>query len=161
VHPLRLLLWPVAACHGDTSESPQGVPAQKSLKPPLVVKKGPSAAEQTRRHMVSAGQPAGNSVLPILVKFDLAEAAYRGPDFGDSILPVVPQITAAAGTFQIAGSQGLGLVPAESRNRHSSHRRPKQDFRRKITVTPTAEGSCSWAWTAGRSSHARTHRIRE
>jgi hypothetical protein len=133
---VAMLAAAIGACHRDTGEAPAASKPAAKPRAPLVAKKGPSAQEQTAGMVSAASQ--GKSALPILVKFDL----LKRPTVGQALeidIAVVPQITGTTATIQIAGSEGLKLVAADSEIVFPAIE-AEQVYRRTISVTPTTEG---------------------
>jgi ethanolamine ammonia-lyase small subunit len=125
----------LAACHGDSSQSPAGkaAPAKHAA---AASKKGPTPEELTAGMVQAATQ--GKSQVPVMVKFDLLQRPAVGQAL-DIDIAMLPQIAADQATVQVTASDGLN-VAADSRQIDFNAVEAAQVYRHKISVTPTAAG---------------------
>jgi hypothetical protein len=134
-----LLLCAVAvlsACNKDAGTPASPAPAPAKLKAPVVVKKGPTAAEQTAGMVEAVGQ--GKSQLPIDLKFDVSQK----PKVGQSLeinLALIAQISASPATIQVNAADGFSVAPGAGQFDIPSVE-PGEVYRQTVNVTPTAEG---------------------
>jgi hypothetical protein len=135
-----LLLCAVAglsACSRDSEPAPaSSAAAQVKPKAPAVVRRGPTAAEQTLGMVQAAAQ--GKSQLPIELKFDLGSR----PKVGQVLqidLALISQISASPATIQVNAADGLSLAPGASQFEIASEE-AGEVYRQAVNVTPNAEG---------------------
>jgi len=125
----------VSACHRDSGTPPPPTPTPyKSV--PLVVKKGPSAADLTAG-MVEAAGP-GKSQVPVQLKFDLTQRPMLGQAL-DINIAVLPEIDANPAGIQVTGGEGLTVAPGANPIDLSAVE-AGQVYRQSVRVTPTAAG---------------------
>ncbi len=125
----------LTACHGDSGESPATQPAVRAAAP-VLSRKGPTPEELTVGMVQAVSQ--GKSQVPVELKFDLSQRPATGKAV-DIDIAVVPQISADQATVQISGSDGLDIAP-DSRQVDFQSVESAQVYRRKIRVTPAADG---------------------
>jgi hypothetical protein len=133
--PMVMAALLVAACQQDSSQSSTYKTSTKRKGAP-VVKKGPSAQQQTAG-MVTAASP-GHSNIPLSLKFDLEDRPAVGHALEIEIA-LLPQLSATAGTLQIADSAGIDVAAAAAQTDIPAIE-PDQVYRSKILVTPNREG---------------------
>jgi hypothetical protein len=128
----------VSACHGDS-----GTPATAAAAAPTArlnaapsVKKGPSAADQTAGMVEAAAQ--GNSTVPVLLKFELAQKPQIGKPLQVDIA-VMPQIAASPAAIQITGAEGLEVASDTSKIEIPAVE-GGEVYRQSLKVTPTVDG---------------------
>jgi hypothetical protein len=124
-----------SACHRNADAPPPPKPAQQ-IKVPVVVKKGPTAAELTAGMVEAASQ--GKSQLPVQLKFDLAQRPILGQSFAVN-LAVMPQIDASAADIQVTGGDGLTIAPGGNAIDLPAVG-AGQVYRQSIAVTPGTDG---------------------
>ena len=134
------LLWlcaalSLSACHRDTGTPapPKPVP---QVRVPVVVKKGPTAAELTAGMVEAASQ--GKSQLPVQIKFDLAQRPTLGQAL-DVNLAVMPQIDASPADITVTGGVGLTVDPAANAIDLPTVE-AGQVYRQSVKVTPSSDG---------------------
>jgi hypothetical protein len=125
----------VSACHKDRGSPPPAPPAPH-VSVPVVVKKGPSAAELTAGMVEAASQ--GKSQLPVQLKFDLLQRPTAGQALDISIA-VMPQIDASTGNIQVTGGDGLTVSPGTNQIDLPAVE-AGQVYRQSVQVTPTEDG---------------------
>jgi hypothetical protein len=133
-----LVLYAVAAlsaCHGDSAAPLAGNPAPH-VAAPVVVRKGPSAAQQTKGMVEAATQ--GKSTAQVELKFDLIQKPRIGQPSRIDIA-VLPQIDASPVNIEILGTEGLqiasGVTPIEIPSVDAG-----EVYRQSIQVTPITDG---------------------
>ena len=99
----------VSACHRN-SDPPPPAPVPRIVVP-VAVKKGPTAAEQTKGMVEAASQ--GKSQLPVQLKFELAQRPSVGQTL-DINIAVMPEIDASGADIVVAGGEGLTVAPGAS-----------------------------------------------
>ncbi len=124
-----------SACHGGSSAPAAGKPAPP-VSAPVVVKKGPSVAEQTAGMVEAATQ--GKSTTQVELKFDLSEKPQVGKLLAINIA-VMPQIDASPVDIALVGADGLDIA-AEASHLTISAVEPGEVYRETVKVTPTADG---------------------
>jgi hypothetical protein len=133
-----LLLCSVAAlsaCQRD-AEGPPPPPAAPHVAAPVVVKKGPSAAELTVGMVEAASQ--GKSQLPVLLKFDLPQR----PTLGQAVtinLALMPDIDASPADIEVTGGDGL-TIAAGTNQIELPTLAAGEVYRQAVKVTPTTDG---------------------
>ena len=80
----------------------------------------------------------GKSQLPVKLKFDLQHRPTLGQPL-DVNIAVLPQIDASLGGIQVAGGDGLTLVPGANQVDLPAIE-AGQVYRQSIKLTPTADG---------------------
>lgn len=125
----------VGACHRDSEAPPPPRPAPP-VSAPVVPKQGPTAEELTAGMVEAASQ--GKSQLPVKLKFDLQHRPTLGQPL-DVNIAVLPQIDASLGGIQVAGGDGLTLVPGANQVDLPAIE-AGQVYRQSIKLTPTADG---------------------
>lgn len=123
----------VAACHRDSDAPPAPPPAPRVTVP---VEQGPSAENLTAGMVEAASQ--GKSQLPVKLKFELQERPTLGHLLAIDIA-VLPQIDASPAGIQVAGGDGLTLVPGTNQLDLPAVE-AGQVYRQSVKVTPTADG---------------------
>jgi hypothetical protein len=125
----------MCACHRDA-----GVPAPPKPAPhirvPVVVKKGPTAAELTAGMVEAASQ--GKSQLPVQLKFDLAKRPTLGQPV-DIDIAVLPQIDASPADIHVTGGDGLTVAP-DTNAIDLPAVEAGQVYRQSVKVTPSIDG---------------------
>jgi hypothetical protein len=91
-----------SACHRN-SDPPPPAPVARVVAP-VAVKKGPSAADQTRGMVEAASQ--GKSQLPVQLKFELGQRPSVGQTL-DVNVAILPDIV-------VVGGEGLTIAPGAS-----------------------------------------------
>jgi hypothetical protein len=125
----------VTACHRDTGAAAPPKPAPH-VRVPVVVKKGPTAAELTAGMVEAASQ--GKSQLPVQLKFDLAQRPTLGQSL-DVNLAVMPQIDAGPADIKVTGGDGLTIAPgADAIDLPAVE--AGQVYRQSVKVTPSSDG---------------------
>ena len=139
MNPARLLLLcalaTAGACHRD-SDTPPAPPPAPRVTVPVPVKQGPSAENLTAGMVEAASQ--GKSQLPVKLKFELQERPTLGHLLAIDIA-VLPQIDASPAGIQVAGGDGLTLVPGTNQLDLPAVE-AGQVYRQSVKVTPTADG---------------------
>jgi ethanolamine ammonia-lyase small subunit len=125
----------LAACHGDSGQSPSSTAAPVKHAA-AAAKKGPTPEELTAGMVQAVSQ--GKSQVPVIVKFDVLQRPAVGQAL-DIDIALLPQITADQATVQVSASDGLS-VAADSRQIDFAAIEAAQVYRHKISVTPTAPG---------------------
>jgi hypothetical protein len=125
----------VGACHRDSETPPPPAPTPH-VSVPVVVKKGPSAAELTAGMVEAAG--TGKSQVPVQLKFDLTQRPMLGQAL-DINIAVLPEIDANPADIQVAGGEGLTVAPGANPIDLSAVE-AGQVYRQSVKVTPTAAG---------------------
>jgi hypothetical protein len=126
----------LAACHGDSGQSPSGNAAAPAKHASAAAKKGPTQDELTAGMVQAVTQ--GKSQVPVTFKFDLLQR----PTVGQALeidIAMLPQITADQASVQVSASDGLNVAP-DSRQVDFAAVDAAQVYRHKISVTPTAAG---------------------
>jgi len=125
----------LAGC-GHDANTPAVSPAAPRLKSPAAARKGPSAEELT------AGMPAaaslGKSVLPLEVKFELADR----PKIGQMLeinLALVSKISGGPATVQVSEADGLDAAPKDNQF-EVAEVEPGEVYRHTLRVTPNVDG---------------------
>ena len=135
---VRLLLLctlaAVGACHRDSEPPPPAPPPRVTV--PVPVKQGPSAEMLTAGMVEAASQ--GKSQLPVKLKFELQERPTLGQLLAIDIA-VLPQIDGKPAGIQVAGGDGLTLVPGTNQLDLPALE-AGQVYRQSVKVTPTADG---------------------
>jgi hypothetical protein len=135
---LRVLLLCAAAllcaCHRDAGSTAASTPAPAPKAP--VVKKGPTAAEQTAGMVQAAAQ--GKSPLPVELKFEVTQRPKVGQAL-DINLALISQIDASPASVKVTGADGLSLAPEAAQFDIASIEAGEVN-RQTLHVTPTAEG---------------------
>jgi hypothetical protein len=125
----------VSACHGDSGAPVAGKPAPH-IGAPIVVKKGPSVAQQTAGMVEAATQ--GKSTVQVELKFDIAQK----PQVGKALeinLAIMPQIAASPAQIQITGNDGLDLRGG-AKQIEIPNVEAGEVYRQSVTVTPSTDG---------------------
>jgi hypothetical protein len=125
----------LTACHRNTDPAPPPVPEARVVVP-VPVKKGPTAAEQTRGMVEAASQ--GKSQLPVQLKFELAQR----PNVGQSLdinIAILPDIDASGADVVVAGGEGLSVAPGGSQFELGAVE-VGGVYRRIVKVSPAATG---------------------
>ena len=136
-HARLLLLSTLAAagaCHRDSAPPPPAPPPRVTV--PVPVKQGPSAEMLTAGMVEAASQ--GKSQLPVRLKFELQERPTLGQLLAIDIA-VLPQIDGKPAGIQVAGGDGLTLVPGTNQLDLPAVE-AGQVYRQSVKVTPTADG---------------------
>ena len=135
---VRLLLLctlaAAGACHRDSEPPPPAPPPRVTV--PVPVKQGPSAEMLTAGMVEAASQ--GKSQLPVKLKFELQERPTLGQLLAIDIA-VLPQIDGKPAGIQVAGGDGLTLVPGTNQLDLPALE-AGQVYRQSVKVTPTADG---------------------
>ena len=122
------------ACHRDSAPPPPA-PAPR-VTVPVPVKQGPSAEMLTAGMVEAASQ--GKSQLPVKLKFELQQRPTLGHPL-DIDIAVLPQIDGKPADIQVAGGDGLTLVPGTNQVDLPAVE-AGQVYRQTVKVTPTADG---------------------
>ncbi len=123
-----------SACHRDSEPAPPPVPVARVVVP--VVKKGPTAAEQTRGMVEAASQ--GKSQLPVQLKFELAQRPAVGQTVEINVA-VLPDIDASGADIVVVGGDGLTVAPGGSQFELGAVE-VGGVYRQSIKVNPAAAG---------------------
>jgi hypothetical protein len=123
------------ACQRNAGAPPPSKPAPH-IKVPVVVKTGPTAAELTAGMVEAASQ--GKSVLPVQLKFDLAQRPTLGQALAVN-LAVMPQIDASPAGIQVTGGDGLTIAPGANAIDLPAVEAGRV-YRQSVTVTPASDG---------------------
>jgi hypothetical protein len=125
----------VNACHrdADAPAPPKPVP---HVRVPVVVKKGPTAAELTAGMVEAASQ--GKSQLPVQLKFEVVQRPTLGQSL-DVNLAVMPLIDAGAAGITVTGGTGL-TVDAGADPIDFPAVEAGQVYRQSVKVTPSSDG---------------------
>jgi hypothetical protein len=125
----------VSACHRGTGAPapPKPVP---HVRVPVVVNKGPTAAQLTAGMVEAASQ--GKSQLPVQLKFDLAHRPTLGQSL-DVNLAVMPQIDASPADIKVTGGDGLTVDPGANAIDLPAVA-AGQVYRQSVKVTPSNDG---------------------
>ena len=123
------------ACHRDSEPAPPPAPVARVVVP-MAVKKGPSAAEQTRGMVEAASQ--GKSQLPVQLKFELAQRPSVGQPLDISVA-VLPDIEASGADIVVTGGEGLSVAPGGSQFELGAVE-VGGVYRQGIKVSPAAAG---------------------
>jgi hypothetical protein len=129
------ILAAASACHKDSGTPPQPIPTPH-VSAPVIVKKGPSAADLTAGMVEAASQ--GKSQLPVELKFDLKQRPTPGQAL-DIDIALIPQIDAGAAAIQVTGGDGLTVAPGANQIDLPAVE-AGQVYRQSVKVTPTADG---------------------
>jgi hypothetical protein len=125
----------VGACHRDSDAPPAPAPAPRATVP-AVANKGPGAEQLTAGMVEAASQ--GKSQLPVKLKFELQTRPTLGQPL-DIDIAVLPQIDGSPAGIQVAGGEGLTVVPGANQVDlpavEAGH-----VYRQSVKVTPTADG---------------------
>jgi hypothetical protein len=121
------------ACHRDSAPPPAPAPR---VTVPVAVKQGPSAENLTAGMVEAASQ--GKSQLPVKLKFELQQRPTLGHPL-DIDIAVLPQIDGNPAGIQVAGGDGLTLVPGTNQVDLPAVE-AGQVYRQSVKVTPTADG---------------------
>jgi hypothetical protein len=124
----------LSACHRDSDAPPP--PQAPRVSAPVVPRKGPTGEELTAGMVEAANQ--GKSQLPVKLKFDLQQRPTLGQPL-DVDIAVLPQIDASVGGIEVAGGDGLTVVPGANRVDLPAVE-AGQVYRQSLKVTPTADG---------------------
>ena len=126
----------LSACNRDSGSAPANAAAPVKPKAPVVVKSGPTAAQQT------AGMVQATSLskfqVPVELKFDLGAR----PKVGQMLelnLALIAQIPASPATLQVSGAEGVTIVPGTNLFNIPSAE-AGEVYRHTVNVTPDAEG---------------------
>jgi hypothetical protein len=125
----------MGACHRDSGAPAPPKPVPR-IRVPVVVKKGPTAAELTAGMVEAASQ--GKSQLPVQLKFDLAQRPTLGQPM-DVNLAVMPQIDASPADIKVTGGDGLTVDPAANAIDLPAVE-AGQVYRQSVKVTPASDG---------------------
>jgi hypothetical protein len=125
----------VSACHKDAGAPPPPTPVPH-VSAPVVVKKGPSAAELTAGMVEAAAQ--GKSQLPVQLKFDLKQRPILGQAL-DIDIAILPQIDASPANVQVSGGDGLTVAPGAGQIDWPAIE-AGQVYRQSVKVTPSVDG---------------------
>ena len=131
---LLCTLAAAGACHRDSAPPPPAPPPRVTV--PVPVKQGPSAEMLTAGMVEAASQ--GKSQLPVRLKFELQERPTLGQLLAIDIA-VLPQIDGKPAGIQVAGGDGLTLVPGTNQLDLPAVE-AGQVYRQSVKVTPTADG---------------------
>jgi len=131
---LLCTLAAAGACHRDSEPPPPAPPPKVTV--PVPVKQGPSAEMLTAGMVEAASQ--GKSQLPVKLKFELQERPTLGHLLAIDIA-VLPQIDGKPAGIQVAGGDGLTLVPGTNEIELPAVE-AGQVYRQSVKVTPTADG---------------------
>ena len=131
---LLCTLAAAGACHRDSEPPPPAPPPKVTV--PVPVKQGPSAEMLTVGMVEAASQ--GKSQLPVKLKFELQERPTLGHLLAIDIA-VLPQIDGKPAGIQVAGGDGLTLVPGTNEIELPAVE-AGQVYRQSVKVTPTADG---------------------
>lgn len=126
----------VGACHRDSNAPSPPPHAPPRAAVPVAAKKGPTAEQATAGMVEAASQ--GKSQLAIKLKFELQQRPTLGQPL-DIGVAVLPQIDASAAGIQVAGGDGLTVMP-EANQVDLPAVEAGQVYRQSLKVTPTAEG---------------------
>jgi hypothetical protein len=124
-----------SACHRDRDPAPPPVPAA-SVVLPVAVKRGPTAAEQTRGMVEAASQ--GKSQLPVQLKFELAQRPNVGQPL-DINVAILPDIDASGADIVVAGGEDLNVAPGGNQFELGAVE-VGGVYRRTVKVSPGAAG---------------------
>jgi hypothetical protein len=102
----------------------------------VAAKPGPTAEQATAGMVEAASQ--GKSQLPIKLKFEMQQRPTLGQPLSIGVA-VLPQIDASAAAIQVAGGEGLTVMP-EANQVDLPAVEAGQVYRQNLKVTPTAEG---------------------
>jgi hypothetical protein len=125
----------VGACHRDSDAPPAPAPAPRATVP-VVANKGPGAEQLTAGMVEAASQ--GKSQLPVKLKFELQQRPTLGQPL-DIDIAVLPQINGSPAGIQVAGGEGLTVVPGANQVDLPAVE-AGQVYRQSVKVTPTADG---------------------
>jgi hypothetical protein len=126
----------LAACHRDAEPQASAAPSAPRVTVPVVVKKGPTAAQLTAGMVEAASQ--GKSQLGVQLKFELPQRPMIGQPM-DVNIAVLPQIDASSADIQVTGGDGL-TVSAEDNQLKIPTVEAGQVYRQVVKVTPTTDG---------------------
>lgn len=133
--PVLCALSILSACHRN-SDAPAAAASASRTPAPVVVKPGPTAAEQTVG-MVEAAT-LGKSAVPVLVKFDLQQKPQLGIPL-EITFAILPQIDASRVEIQVSGSEGLDLSGVAKQTDIPSVEAGAV-YRQTVKVTPSTDG---------------------
>jgi len=125
----------LAGC-GQDPKTPASSAAAPHIKAPAAAKKGPTAEELTAG--MAAAPSVGKSVLPVEVKFELADR----PKIGQMLeinLALVPQIAGGPATVQVSGDDGLDATQSDNQF-EIAEVEAGEVYRHTVRMTPTADG---------------------
>jgi hypothetical protein len=125
----------ISACHGDATAPSAGQPSSHAAAP-VIVKKGPSVAQQTAGMVEASAQ--GKSTTQVELKFELAQKPQVGKAL-DVNLAILPQIDASTAQIQITGTDGLDLA-AGSKQFDLPGVEAGGVYRQSVKVTPNSDG---------------------
>jgi hypothetical protein len=125
----------MCACHRDAGAPAPPKPAPH-IRVPVVVKKGPTAAELTAGMVEAASQ--GKSQLPVQLKFDLAKRPTLGQPV-DIDIAVLPQIDASPADIHVTGGDGLTVAP-DANAIDLPAVEAGQVYHQSVKVTPSVDG---------------------
>jgi hypothetical protein len=125
----------LASC-GRDANTPAASAAAPRVKASMAAKKGPSAAELTAG--MAAAPSLGKSVLPMDIKFELADRPKIGQVL-DINLALVPQIAGGPATVQVTGANGLDATQSDNQF-EIAEVEAGEVYRHTLHMTPTTDG---------------------
>jgi hypothetical protein len=126
----------IAGCHGDAGQAPPANPAPPGHAAPAAAARKPIPQESTAGMVEAAIQ--GKSQAPVALKFDLLQRPAVGQPL-EIAIALLPQFAASPVTIDVSGSEGLQLAAGDAQIEFPSVE-AAQVYRRRIVVTPSAEG---------------------
>ena len=132
---LLLCAAAVSACHKDQGANTESQPAPVKPKPPVVARKGPTAAELTVGMVEAAAQ--GKSLAPVALKFELVKRPKVGQPV-DINLALISQVDASPVTIKVSGTDGVTVAAANEFDTPTAA--AGEVYRYTVNVTPNAEG---------------------
>lgn len=125
----------LAGC-GQDAHKPAASAAAPHIKAPAPAKKGPTVEELTAG--MAAAPPLGKSVLPVEVKFELADR----PKIGQILeinLALVPQVAGGSATVQVSAADGLDAAQTDNQF-EIAEVEAGEVYRHTVRMIPTTDG---------------------
>jgi hypothetical protein len=133
-----ITLCVLALTGGCQRESGDATSAKSQVRhaAPVAAQRGPTVEELTAGMVEASTQ--GKSQTPVGLKFDLLQRPVRGEPL-EITIALLPREPAEPVTVEVSAPESLQMLAGETKFEFSSVE-PEQVYRRKIRLTPMAEG---------------------